>query len=186
LPGFYHRKAEPFLAHVIEINDEPTYALHEVLAGVPELQMKTATRPRPSTCGNTFWNRVNSAALDDRAKWVPDVFPSAKYVESTGCYRVTSASLGRNLQEDLILGADGIRQWGWEEGLTPIDCVMTFGTERTPQGAALWLCDRMGVDPEQLGYGTKTIGNGPRHRCVATAGAHQRQSPADCNGRSRH
>src|SRR5262249_10860712 len=80
------------------------------------------------------------------------LFPTARYYQSTSCYRVTSKDLGRALQEDLILGPYGILDAGLEKGVTPIDCVKDFGSERTPQGAALWLCRQLGLAPQALGH----------------------------------
>jgi RecA-family ATPase len=162
LPGFFHLKGVPFRSRLVEINvEEPAYSLDLLLTGVPELARKKAQPTATAAAGvDTFWNRVNAAALVERHRWVPALFPSARYHDSVDTYRVTSRDLGRTLQEDLILGANGILDAGRERGLTPIDCVMNFGTECTPQGAALWLCDRLGVDPEQLGYGARRKSTG--------------------------
>jgi hypothetical protein len=160
LPGFVHRKATPFLSRLVEINEFAAYTAENLIVGVPELPPKPKqTTTTITSDGDTFWTRVNSAALADRSRWVPDVFSTARYVDSTDCYRITSKDLGRNLQEDLIIGADGIMDAGREKGLTPIDCVMDFGSGRTPQDAALWLCRQIGLAPESLGYGG-SAGNG--------------------------
>lgn len=151
LPGFVHRKRAPFVSRLVEVNGFPPYKLNDLLVGLPELKKKT-TKLKTTTAEDTFWNRVNAAALANPSKWVTSIFPTARYYDSTGCYRITSKDLGRALEEDLIIGADGILDAGRERGLTPIDVVLEFGSERTPRGAALWLCDRVGTDPRQLGY----------------------------------
>lgn len=64
---------------------------------------------RPSAGGGeTFWTRVNSAALADARKWVTDLFPTARQEAGTGAWRVTSKALGRSLEEDISIHRDGI------------------------------------------------------------------------------
>jgi hypothetical protein len=69
--------------------------------------------------------------LADIKAWVLTLFPTAKR-QATGAWRVTSRDLGRDLEEDLSLHPDGIRDYGREESLTAIDVVLRHGTPATP------------------------------------------------------
>lgn len=104
----------------------------------------------------SFYARVNTKALVLLSAWVPRVFPTA--VVYHGGYRVRSADLGRDLQEDISLLPAGIRDFGEEIGCTPIDIVLQWGPAATPSEAALWLCHQLGVQPSTLGWRT----SGPR------------------------
>ena len=57
---------------------------------------------------------VNNAALRNLGAWVHEIFPHAKWQPGTGAWRVSSESLGRDLEEDLSLHPDGIRDLGEE------------------------------------------------------------------------
>ena len=120
----------------------------------------TANRP-PRTSRQTgirqagrspFWRNLKDAALADLGAWVPNLFgPAAVYQPGTGAYRISSATLGRNLEEDLSIAPDGIQDFGTEQGLTAIDLVM-MRNGGTDKEAAFWLCDRMRRTPESLGW----------------------------------
>ena len=111
--------------------------------------------------GESFFKNVNSYALENLDRWVPDLFGSrAEYQPGTGAYRISSKALGRNLQEDLSISPRGIKDWGvWDMGdprkgkRTPIDLVLEFGERQNAKDAALWLCERTGVSAESLGWG---------------------------------
>jgi hypothetical protein len=45
--------------------------------------------------GESFFARVNSAALRDLEPWVRDLFPDAVYQSGTGAYRMTPEDRGR-------------------------------------------------------------------------------------------
>ncbi|WP_420956606.1 DUF5906 domain-containing protein [Burkholderia gladioli] len=126
-----------------------TAPVHEVLAG-----------PAAVATGGDFYKNVNDAAMKAFGHWVPVLFPEA--IPYRGGFRVTSASLGRALEEDISIVADGIKDFGVadmgdarEGGRTPIDLVIEWMKGATPPSAreaARWLCDRMGVTPEALGW----------------------------------
>lgn len=121
-------------------------------SGTPEKQ----PAPRPARAsGGSFWQRVNSAALANPDRWVPALFPSAHREAGTGAWRVSSASLGRSLQEDLSIHPDGIQDFGEEKGTTAISLVQEYGGAPSPKDAAFWLCDRLGREPAEFGW---TIG----------------------------
>jgi len=110
--------------------------------------------------GSPFFRNVNSAALASLPSWVPAVFgAAARFHPGTGAFRVSSKSLGRNLEEDLSIAPNGIRDWGVGDmgdarqgARTPIDLVMEYGFEKEPRGAAVWLCQQMGKSPEAFGW----------------------------------
>jgi hypothetical protein len=92
---------------------------------------------------------LNTKALTSLDRWVPDLFGDAAKVTAQGGYRVSSLSLGRNLQEDLSLSPDGIKDWGVhdlgdkrEGKRTPIDVVMEHG-KKNFRGACSWLRSRL-------------------------------------------
>jgi hypothetical protein len=116
--------------------------------------------------GESFFRRVNRAALDNIGAWAPELFPTGHFEKGTGAFRVSSADLGRALEEDLsihpVLGA---RDFGEEISCSPIDIVMRYGAEvgvidradpLTGKAgvltAAIWLCERLGIDPVTLGF----------------------------------
>jgi AAA domain len=112
----------------------------------------------------SFWKNVDKAAMANLAAWVPTLLPTAQFYTSTGAYRVTSANLGRDLQEDLSIHPTGIRDWGTDDqgapsgqqkkgagAHTPISLVKQFQS-MDATAAAHWLCERMGVEPATLGW----------------------------------
>lgn len=119
-------------------------------AGTPVRQERQ--RPERTSAGETFWQRVNSAALGNIDRWVNDVFPSARQEAGTGAWRVTSTALGRPLEEDISIHPDGVQDFGLETGTTPIQLVVDFGSATSPKEAAHWICDRLGLDPATLGW----------------------------------
>jgi hypothetical protein len=119
-------------------------------AGEP-VRKKTAARP-PSTAGSTFWQQVNSAALANADAWVRELFATATQEAGTGAWRVSSASLGRALQEDISIHADGIQDFGLEQPETPISLVEKYGGAPSVKDAAIWLCERLGRDPADFGW----------------------------------
>jgi len=102
---------------------------------------------------NPFWRNVNDMAFGLLDAWVPDVFGGAAvYQPGTGGWRISSQALGRDLEEDLSIHPNGATDWGTRESLTAIDLVERFGSAGSAKAAALWLCDRCGVEPATLGW----------------------------------
>ncbi|TAH45114.1 MAG: hypothetical protein EYC71_07430, partial [Gammaproteobacteria bacterium] len=97
----------------------------------------------------SFFARVNSKALHNLVAWVPALLPKARPYQ--GGFRITSADLGRDLEEDLSMVPEGIFDFGTECGKTAIDIVLEWGAPAKPLEAAEWLCARMGINPESLG-----------------------------------
>jgi len=108
---------------------------------------------------NPFFRNVNDAALQNLSAWVPVLFPAAK-ASNTG-WRVASADLGRDLEEDLSFTSQGIKDFGVHDmgdpndgKRSPIDIVLEHGSQDTAADAALWLCEQLGKKPEDLGWKT--------------------------------
>jgi hypothetical protein len=102
--------------------------------------------------GSDFFANVNDAALGALGSWVPVLSPYAKYQPGTGAWRVSSGDLDRDLEEDLSLHPDGIRDFGLEEPRTAIDVVIEQGGAADATAAAFWLCDQLRVSPGELGW----------------------------------
>ena len=102
-------------------------------------------------------------ALENLDAWVPEIFGSAAVFQpGTGAYRISSDALGRDLEEDLSIAPTGIKDWGVHDigdgrsgRRTAIDIVIQYGRKRDAAAAALWLCERCGVDPESIGWRKK-------------------------------
>ncbi len=98
------------------------------------------------------FRRVNDAAMQKLHGWVPALFGGREQASELG-YRVTSRSLGRDLQEDLSIHPDGIIDFGVADmgdarqgRRSPIDLVMEWGPAGTekPRAALLWLAGVLG------------------------------------------
>lgn len=100
----------------------------------------------------TFFLAVNRAALSDIKAWLRAIFPRARFEPGTGAWRVSSAELGRDLEEDISVHPDGIWDFGEEQPRTAIDIVLRYGNTAKPFEAAIWLCNKLGVDLTDLGY----------------------------------
>src|SRR5262249_11952761 len=105
-----------------------------------------------------FFLNVNDAALQSLSAWVPTLFGAAAKQSNKG-YRVSSTALDRDLEEDLSFTSQGIKDFGVhdigdanEGKRSPIDIVLEYGGEEAAADAALWLCERLGVDPASLGW----------------------------------
>jgi hypothetical protein len=127
-----------------------------ILAAMGEpVKRKDETEPRRqiSGSGETFWQRVNTAALDAPDRWVPELFSSARREAGTGAWRITSKELGRPMEEDISIHPSGIRDFGREQPETAINLVQEYGGAPSPKDAAFWLCERLRTDPKELGWG---------------------------------
>lgn len=132
-------------------------------------KLPAAKADKPKIEPTTFFGRVNQMAIEKLAAWVPEIFPEA--IDYHGGYRITSESVGRSLQEDISAVPSGIVDWGLaDQGdqragkRTPIELVSEWygwaeresedEREFNHQQAALWLCERLNVEPDTLGYST--------------------------------
>jgi putative DNA primase/helicase len=110
----------------------------------PPRPPRAGSSPRSVSSGGDAFRLVNAEAMRNFDAWVPVILPGAKPYK--GGYRVSSKDLGRDLQEDLALHPDGIRDFGEEEGMTPIDVVMRWLPASKPADALAWLAGRVGVE----------------------------------------
>lgn len=122
------------------------------------LRERKTTAGHTRTGSETFWQRVNSAALDNTDSWVPSLFSSARKEAGTGAWRITSKELGRELEEDLSIHHDGIQDFGLEQSETALSLVEKWGGAPSPKDAAFWLCERLGRDPVEFGWEHRDIG----------------------------
>lgn len=120
-----------------------------VPAGAPPAAPAPAAKP--DSLANDDFRRVNEAAMQALQVWVPSLFASA--IPKGQGYRVTSKSLGRDLQEDLSIMPAGIVDFGVADmgdakqgKRTPIDLVMEWLPAPKPKDALHWLAQRIGVE----------------------------------------
>lgn len=130
----------------------------------PDAPRMAAVRGDASVPDGSFFAKVNAKALGNLQAWVPAVFPAA--VPYHAGFRVSSKALGRALEEDISLVPEGIMDFGEELGKTPIDIVLEWGNAAKAADAAVWLCDRLGVDPAALGWRDRSARPSGRHEEV--------------------
>jgi hypothetical protein len=120
LAGFFHAKDAPFRSRIVAINGSELHRASILLKTFrpakvweeekPEPEPKPQPRPQHDELRER-WKKLNSEAVRRYSDWVPDIFPTATKT-SEGGYRVTSADLGRDLEEDLSFHAEGIKDFG--------------------------------------------------------------------------
>lgn len=142
LPGFIHRKAEPYETRLASTNDAPPYPADLFGSAGPKRESKKART------GVGDMNRLNDLALDNLPEWVPLIFPSAT-AKGDG-YRVSSESLGRKLEEDISITPKGIKDFGVhdigdkrEGKRTPVDLIVEHAG-KTVREATDWLRELLG------------------------------------------
>jgi hypothetical protein len=110
--------------------------------------------PKAAAAGpyvNGFRN-VNQASLANIRPWFTAIFPTAAQ-EASGAWRVSSADLGRSLEEDLSMHpTSGGQDFGTREPLSPISTVARWGGAADAKAAAHWLCEQLGKNPAALGW----------------------------------
>jgi hypothetical protein len=155
LPGFFHRKGEPFLTRILHTNECEPHTADDLAQLIPAVKANgknhfEAYEPNRASP----LERLNTAALANMAAWVLEIFPDAQTTRRGG-YRVSSAMLGRDLEEDLSLHPEGIKDFGIhdmgdrrEGRRTPIDIVVEYG-KKTHEEAVAWLRERLGM-PEDV------------------------------------
>lgn len=156
--------------------DEPAAPAPDAEPAKPARDLKfvrrerTAERRKPPAAKGDFWKNLRDATMND-VTWFRDLFPAAKFQPGTGGWRVQSKYLGRNNEEDISItpGAanGGIVDFGVHDmgdkklgKRTAVDLVMEWGGAETPEAAARWLCDRIGLTMESLGW-TGRSADGP-------------------------
>jgi AAA domain-containing protein len=137
LPGFWHRKGEPFMTRIIEVHeDAPACSVADFETDEFKYQAKASPHQDEANFEGLGgpWSILNTLALKHLDKWVPALFgDTAIHQPGTGAYRVSSEALGRDLEEDLSIHPTGIVDFGVaDQGderkgkRTPIDLVMEF------------------------------------------------------------
>jgi hypothetical protein len=186
LPGFLHRKRDPFQVKIVNSMDAPPIDIKELMAKLdmdkPSAKTKSKKKSNPfvDVSGDdeheSQWNILCTEALANLSKWVPKLIPDAKL--SKGIYRISSAALGRDLQEDLSISPEGIKDWGVhdigdanEGKRTCIDLVMMFGKMEFKE-ATDWLHTQLGHDPSQRGNPVVVEMN-KRHAAVSIHGKYR-------------
>lgn len=106
---------------------------------------------------NKFFLEVNKRALGNIGAWFTALFPKGEEQTGSGltrgCWRVSSADLGRSLEEDIsVHPVDGGHDFGTGESCSPIDLVMEHGGAATPKDAAFFLCEKLGIAPADCGW----------------------------------
>jgi Bifunctional DNA primase/polymerase, N-terminal/Family of unknown function (DUF5906) len=134
---------------------EAEQILRDAGAAEKEKPEKPPARARHGADGG-FFSQVNSTALTNIATWARALFPKAQFEPGTGAWRFKSKDLGRDLEEDISIHPDGIQDFGTGEKLSAIDLVMRHHDDaQTALDAALWICERLNIDPQSLGYATR-------------------------------
>jgi RepB DNA-primase from phage plasmid len=161
LPGFIHRKGAPFLSRIVAINDIEPYKWSTLLETFPPVveekekprRSKQHLPPHDSDDLPKRWDYLKSYALDHLDLWVPRLFPAA--VKSKQGWRVSSAALGRNLEEDISFTPNGIKDFGVHDmgdanqgRRTAIDIVEEWNYCNF-EAAVRWLCQAFGFDPRE-------------------------------------
>ncbi len=148
-------KSNPF--HRVEINDGDFIDLRGDLdAGARDKNGKLIAIPTINKINDNQnygteqrkSQKLNAAALGFLDLWVPKLFPEARRRDD-GSYRMSSRSLGRNLEEDLSITAKGIKDFGVhdmgdprEGRRSPLDLVMTYLGKDFVE-AQSWLQERL-------------------------------------------
>jgi hypothetical protein len=158
LPGYIHQKGAAFLTHIHGVSDRMPYSAEQILAAFPPPAPKTATKPSSRPNGPVPGSRppdnrfrlINDAALANLDAWVPELFPCAR--PASGGYRIHSADLVRDLEEDLSITSQGIKDFGVhdlgdpnEGKRTAIDLVIEYAGASDVSSAASWLAQRLGL-----------------------------------------
>jgi hypothetical protein len=149
LPGFMHHKYKPYMSRVLHVSSMTYDFEHFIKRLPPEQQPKQRGTARDPDLGHHKFHDLNQHALANLDVWVPILFPKA--VRSSLGWRVSSISLGRKLQEDISLTADGIVDFGVadqgdnnEGKRSPIDLVREWN-RCDFRGAVTWLHRILGL-----------------------------------------
>jgi putative DNA primase/helicase len=155
LAGFvWHKEGKPFRSRIVVVNGVDLPRASVLLKTFRPAKKKKKDPPPPPRDDDKLqeqWKKLNSEAIRRYSAWVPDIFPNARKTD-TG-YRVSSADLGRDLEEDLSFHAEGIKDFGvhdmgdWRRGKrTPIDIVEHY-LHKDFNEAVRWLAHKLGLNP---------------------------------------
>lgn len=146
LPERPHR-----MSRLLSVPDEIVIVSKALLEAMAEKGPKPPQKPIRVPATGDFFGGIAAIASSRLSLWVPALFGD-KAKAYQGGYRVSSRSLGRDLEEDLCLHPNGIMDWGEETGMNPVQVAAKWGNLDKPLDAALWLCEQCGVVPETIGY----------------------------------
>ncbi len=97
--------------------------------------------------GSDRWRNFNNAMLQHLSLWFPPLFKDKTEPWQNG-FTISSADLGRKLQERISALPIGICDFGEERAYTPIDLVKKY--RRTDfAGAVAWLTEMTGIEVEE-------------------------------------
>ena len=134
-------------AYVRQAGDKLLAKLHakvddlRALAQPPKPRPAAAPAAPTAPAGDSF-AQINAAALANLPAWCEQAVPGGRWTGNK--YRVSSKTLGRDLEEDLAFDPRGIRDFGEEQGCTAIDVVCKYQGVK-PKEALHWLAQRLGV-----------------------------------------
>lgn len=103
-------------------------------------------RPERSEDEMTPDEVIEQRALIGIDAWVLDAFPGAREYQEG--YRVSSKSLGRDLEEDLQIFPSGIYDFGEERGFSAAGLIARWVTDGDMTAARAWLAERLNFDAD--------------------------------------
>jgi hypothetical protein len=144
------------------------YSPDELIGAAPEGARRgrgyNETEEKPAPTVESFFKNVNALALVQPSHWVKPLFGNlVKFYPSTGCWRTTPEANKRlpgraHLEEAISISQRGVWDYGFEKPSDPIGLVVDYkqtkGFETGARDAAHWLCSRMHIAPEALGWGS--------------------------------
>jgi hypothetical protein len=137
-------------ARARDLAEEAEQMLRE--AGAVELRPREEKTKRPRNPTESFFEKVNEAALKDPERWVRAVFPKAKKAPNGG-WRIPAPLRGSPAsKQDIGIFENGIRDFHENRSMSPIDFVVMFNRIDAPVDAAMWLCRELGIAPHDLGW----------------------------------
>ena len=167
------KKERGYITELVTLHlnrDARAYSLDELIGVAPDGSRPhgyNETEEKPASTVESFFKDVNALAIVRVSHWVKPLFGNlVKFYSSTGCWRTIPEANkilpGRaHLEEAISISQRGVYDYGFEKPSDPISLVMDYGPrspitgEPTAKDAAFWLCDRMNIAPEILGWGTK-------------------------------
>jgi Family of unknown function (DUF5906) len=150
--GFLYGSVNNNQTHRVAIVDGDFIDLRDDLdAGAKGKHQEIAKANSPDERKNSEQD-LNAKALQNLSAWVAKLFPDAR--GSGGGFRVSSKALARDLEEDLSITPQGIKDFGVhdmgdprEGKRSPIDLVMEHGGKDF-LAAVAWLREQLGMSDE--------------------------------------
>lgn len=167
------KQTRGYVAEVTTLYTNPdarTHSIEELVGARPGSNRGSGyneSEETPAPTKENFFRNVNQLALVNASRWVKALFGNnVKFYTSTGAWRTVSNKdlPGRgHLEEAIQISQRGVWDYGEEKASSPIDLAMAFAPRKpsalldhevTQLKAAEWLCEKMGVPKEALGWGT--------------------------------